>query len=95
MFERQDSIKDNGNSSQPTSWKERERRRETFGIWLAAAEWAPMASREMFLCEKKMTYGTLHKHTQAKPHLPVPFVPLILVLSFTASLGKSGGRGAG
>lgn len=33
-----------------------------------------------------MTYGTLYKHTQIKPHLPVPFVPLILVSSFTECL---------
>lgn len=54
---------DNGDFSQPTSWKEKERKRETFGIWLATAEGVPIASRKMFLCELKMTYGTLHKHT--------------------------------
>lgn len=90
MFERHDSITDNGSSSQPASWKERERR-ETFGIWLAAAEWVPIASRETFLWEKKMTFGTLNKHTQAKPHFPVPFVPLVLFSSFTVSRGKSWG----
>ena len=51
LSERQDSITDNSNSSQPASWKEQERKKETFGIWLATAEWVPIASRKMFLCE--------------------------------------------